>query len=135
MKKNGSKKIIYPDWSRTAGQVITCADENVMNPRPVWKPFDLDSPDDTTRERLHRCVTLEITGGSTLFEKFESDEEKHAVWLERSREVTWRRALGFAEQMWREATHCAYVVLFRPVSQDNGHETVCIYRLQRIPEL
>ena len=73
-------------------------------------------------------VTLEITGGSTLFETFESEEARSAVYTERSRQITWRNALAFAEHLWRTAPHREYVVLFRQESQNVGREAICIYQ-------
>ena len=73
-------------------------------------------------------MTLEITGGSTLFETFESEEARSAAYRERSRQNTWRNALAFAEQPWRTAPHREYVVLFRQESQNIGREAICIYQ-------
>ena len=78
-------------------------------------------------------MTLEIAGGSTLFERFNSEEERAAAQKEASRRVTWRNALGFAEQLWRAAPHREFVVLFRPENPNVGREAVCIY--QRLPSL
>ena len=116
------KKITFPDWTRMAGQLITRNREN--DPRPVWREYDQDQ----TSDSLSLRVTLEIAGGSTLFEDFESEDARAAAYLERSRQVTYANALGFAEQLWRAAPHREYVVLFRPENPNVGHEAVCIYQ-------
>lgn len=91
------KKIKFPDWTRMAGQLITRNKEN--DPRPVWREYDQDPAGDSLSLR----VTLEIAGGSTLFEDFDSEEA-------------------------RAAPHREYVVLFRPENPNVGHEAVCIYQ-------
>ena len=116
------KKITFPDWTRMAGQLITRNREN--DPRPIWREYDQDPAGDSLSLR----VTLEIAGGSTLFEDFDSEEARAAAYLERSRRVTYKHALGFAEQLWQAAPSCEYVVLFRPESPNVGHEAVCIYQ-------
>lgn len=116
------RKITFPDWTRMAGQLITRKKEN--DPRPVWREYDQDPAGDSLSLR----VTLEIAGGSTLFEDFDSEEARAAAYLERSRRVTYANALGFAEQLWRAAPHREYVVLFRPENPNVGHEAVCIYQ-------
>lgn len=121
------KKITFPDWTGQAGQIITRNGEN--GKRPIWRAYDQDPAGDFLALR----VTLEITGGSTLFERFDSEEERAAAQAEASRRVTWRNALGFAEQLWRDAPHREYVVLFRPESPNVGREAICIY--QRLPSL
>ncbi len=79
MKKKNPKKFICPNWSRTAGQIVTRGDEKGAEQRPVWRPYDWDSADDT--RVLHSLrVTLEVAGGSYPFgEKFDSEEEREAV--------------------------------------------------------
>ena len=116
------KKIKFPDWTRMAGQLITRNKEN--DPRPIWREYDKDPTSDSISLR----VTLEIAGGSTLFEDFESEEARAAAYLERSRRVTYANALGFAEQLWRAAPHREYAVLFRPENPNVGHEAICIYQ-------
>ena len=116
------KKITFPDWTRMAGQLITRNREN--DPRPIWREYDQDPAGDFLSLR----VTLEIAGGSTLFEKFESEEARAAAYLERSRRATYTNALGFAERWWRAAPRREYVVLFRPENPNVGHEAVCIYQ-------
>ena len=116
------KKITFPDWTRMAGQLITRNREN--DPRHIWREYDQDPAGDSLSLR----VTLEIAGGSTLFETFDSEEVRAAAYLERSRRVTYANALGFAEQLWRAAPHREYVVLFRPENPNVGHEAVCIYQ-------
>ena len=116
------KKITFPDWTRMARQLITRNKEN--DPRPIWREYDQDQAGDSLSLR----VTLEIAGGSTLFETFDSEEARAAAYLERSRRVTYANVLGFAEQLWRAAPHREYVVLFRPENQNVGREAVCIYR-------
>ena len=116
------RKITFPDWTRMAGQLITRNREN--DPRPIWREYDQDPAGDSLSLR----VTLEIAGGSTLFEDFDSEEARAAAYLERSRRVTYKHALGFAEQLWRAAPSREYVVLFRPENPNVGHEAVCIYQ-------
>lgn len=116
------KKITFPDWTRMAGQLITRNREN--DPRPIWREYDQDPAGDSLSLR----VTLEIAGGSTLFETFDSEEARAAAYLERSRRVTYANALGFAEQLWRAAPSREYVVLFRPENPNVGPEAVCIYQ-------
>ena len=121
------KKITFPDWTGPAGQIITRDGEN--GKRPIWRAYAQDPAGDFLALR----VTLEITGGSTMFERFDSEEERAAAQTEASRRVTWQNALGFAEQLWRAAPHREYVVLFRPESPNVGREAICIY--QRLPSL
>lgn len=121
------EKITFPDWTRLAGQIITRNGEN--GKRPIWRAYDQDPAGDFLALR----VTLEIAGGSTLFERFNSEEERAAAQKEASRRVTWRNALGFAEQLWRAAPHREFVVLFRLENPNVGREAVCIY--QRLPSL
>ncbi len=116
------KKSVFPDWTQTAGQIITRNREN--DPRPVWGTYDQDPANDSLSLR----VTLEIAGGSTLFENFDSEEERDAAYKERSRRITWKNALVFAEQLWRGAQHREYVVLFMPESKATGRERICIYQ-------
>ena len=68
------KKIKFPDWTRMAGQLITRNKEN--DPRPIWREYDKDP----TSDSLSLRVTLEIAGGSTLFEDFESEEARAAAY-------------------------------------------------------
>ena len=116
------KKVKFPDWTRMVGQLITRNREN--DPRPIWREYDHDPAGDSLSLR----VTLEIAGGSTLFEDFDSEEARAAAYLERSRRVTYVNALGFAEQLWRAAPARQYVVLFRPENPNVGHEAICIYQ-------
>jgi len=108
------KKITFPDWTGTAGQIITRNQEN--DPRPIWRTYESDTANDSLSLR----VMLEIAGGSTLFENFDSEEDRAAANTERSRRITWKNALVFAEQLWRGAQHREYVVLFMPESRGNG---------------
>ena len=64
------KKITFPDWTGPAGQIITRDGEN--GKRPIWRAY----AQDTAGDFLALRVTLEITGGSTLFERFDSEEER-----------------------------------------------------------
>ena len=82
----------------------------------------------TFPEWLSLRVTLEIAGGSVLFETFNSEGEEEAARLEANRRAAWRNALVFAEQLWRAAPHHEYVVSFRPENPNVGPEAVCIYR-------
>lgn len=116
------KKITFPDWTRTAGQIITRNSEN--EPRPIWRTYEHDPDGDALSLR----VTLEIAGGSTLFEKFDSEEARAAAYTERSRQTTWRNALAFAEYLWRVAPNREYVVLFRPEGPNAPRDAVCIYQ-------
>lgn len=116
------KKIVFPDWTGTAGQLITRSEGNDL--QPIWRAYDQDLAGDSLSLR----VTLEIAGGSTLFETFESEEARAAAYTERSRQVTWRNAISFAEQLWRTAPNREYVVQFRPESPNVGREAICIYQ-------
>ncbi len=79
MKKKNPKKLVYPDWSRTAAQIVTRADEKGTEQRPVWKSYDWDSVDDT-KVLYSLRVTLEVAGASYPFgEKFDSEEERETV--------------------------------------------------------
>ena len=115
------KKIAFPDWTRMAGQIISSWWEIQT---PCWREYDQNPADDFLSLR----VTLEIAGGSTLFETFDSEEARAAAYLERSRRVTYVNALGFTEQLWRAAPSREYAVLFRPENPNVGHEAVCIYQ-------
>ena len=119
------KKITFPDWTGTTGQLITRSRENSL--RPLWREYNQSLVDDLLSLR----VTLEITGGSTLFETFKSEEARSAAYMERSRQITWRNALAFAEQLWRIAPNREYDVLFRQENPNVGREAICIY--QRFP--
>lgn len=116
------KKIKFPDWNGPAGRLITRNKEN--DPRPIWREYDQDPTNDSLALR----ATLEIVGGSTLFEKFDSEEARAAAYIERSRRETWRNALVFAEQLWRVAQYRQYAVLFMPESKATGRERICIYQ-------
>ena len=116
------KKITFPDWTGPAGRLITRNREN--DPRPIWREYDQNPENDSLSLR----VTLEIAGGSTLFETFDSEEARAAAYTERSRRETWRNALAFAEQLWRTAPNREYVVLFRQENPNIGREAVCIYQ-------
>ena len=115
------KKITFPDWTKMEGQIISSRWEVQA---PHWAKYDQDPAGDFLSLR----VTLEIAGGSTLFETFDSEEARAASYLERSRRVTYANALGFAEQLWRAAPSREYVVLFRPENPNVGPEAVCIYQ-------
>lgn len=120
------KKILsFPDWTGTAGLSITRQKEN--DKRPRWRTYERTDGDNS----LYLRVTLEIAGGSVLFEDFDNEEARAAALLERSRRVTWQNAAAFAEQLWRAAPHREYVVLFRPENPNVGREAICIY--QRLP--
>lgn len=116
------KKIAFPDWTGPAAVTITRGGTK-DKPRAVWGTYT-----EEPAEWLSLRVTLEIAGGSTLFETFDSEEARAAAYLERSRRVTYANALGFAEQLWRAAPSREYVVLFRPENPNVGHEAVCIYQ-------
>lgn len=115
-------KITFPDWTGPAGRLIARNREN--DPRPIWREYDQNPENDSLSLR----VTLEIAGGSTLFETFDSEEARAAAYTERSRRETWRNALAFAEQLWRAAQHREYTVLFMPESKATGRERICIYQ-------
>jgi len=115
-------KNTFPDWTGIAGRIITRNGEEGKH--PVWRAYDQDVADNFLALR----VSLEITGGSTLFETFNSEEEHAAAQKEASRRVTWKNALSFAEQMWRAAPHREYIVLFMPESKATGRERICIYQ-------
>ena len=116
------KKITFPDWTGTEGQIITR--KRGKAPWPIWRVYDQDPAGDSLSLR----ATLEIAGGSTLFETFDSWEARAAVYTERSRQTTWRNALAFAEHLWRIAPHREYVVLFRPEGPNAPRDTICIYQ-------
>ncbi|MBD5117606.1 MAG: hypothetical protein HDT37_00530 [Clostridiales bacterium] len=115
------KKITFPDWTGPAGVTITRASKD--KPRAVWGEYT-----EEPAEWLSLRATLEIAGGSVLFETFDSREEEEAARLEADRRAAWRNALAFAEQLWRAAPHHEYVVLFRPKNPNVGPEAVCICR-------
>lgn len=118
------KKITFPDWTGPTGVTITRASKD--KPRAVWGEYT-----EEPAEWLSLRATLEIAGGSVLFETFDSREEEEAARLEADRRAAWRNALVFAKQLWRAAPHREYVVLFRPENQNVGREAICIY--QRLP--
>ena len=115
------RKITFPDWTSPAGVTITRGGAD--NARAVWSEYQQDPA-----EWLSLRVTVEIAGGSVLFETFDSREEEEAARLEANRRAAWRNALAFAEQLWRAAPHHEYVVSFRPENPNVGPEAVCIYR-------
>ena len=110
-------KIKFPDWTAPAYMMISRAEDGK---RPVWSSYTR-GPDDLLLLR----VTVEIAGGSCLFERFESNEEEEAACRESSRRAAWRNALTFAEQLWKAAPHRNYVVCFRPDSPA-GRKAVCV---------
>lgn len=116
------KKITFPDWTSPAAVTITRGGTK-DKPRAVWGTYT-----EEPAEWLSLRVTLEIAGGSVLFETFDSKEAEEAARLEACRRVAWRNALVFAEQLWRAAPHDEYAVLFRPANPNVGPEAVCIYR-------
>lgn len=116
------KKITFPDWTSPAGMTITRGGGK-DKPRAVWGEYT-----EEPAEWLSLRATLEIAGGSVLFETFDSREEEEAARLEADRRAAWRNALAFAEQLWRAAPHHEYVVLFRPENPNVGPEAVCISR-------
>ncbi len=91
--------------------------------RSVWNEYVQDAS-----EWLSLRATLEIAGGSVLFETFDSLEEENAARLEADRRTAWKNALAFAEQLWRAAPHHEYVVAFRPENPNIGREAVCVFR-------
>ena len=93
------KKITFPDWTSPAAVTITRGGTK-DKPRAVWSEYTQDPA-----EWLSLRVTLEIAGGSVLFETFDSREEEEAARLEANRRAAWRNALVFAEQLWRAAPH------------------------------
>lgn len=115
------KKITFPDWSSPAGVTITRNGKE--KPRAVWGEYT-----EEPSEWLSLRATLEIAGGSILFETFDSREDEEAARLEADRRAAWRNALTFAELLWQAAPHHEYVVLFRPKNSNVGPEAVCIYR-------
>lgn len=116
------KKITFQDWTSPAAVTITRGGTK-DKPRAVWGTYT-----EEPAEWLSLRVTLEIAGGSVLFETFDSREEEEAARLEANRRAAWRNALAFAEQLWRAAPHHEYVVSFRPENPNVGPEAVCIYR-------
>lgn len=111
------KKNKFPDWSGPAGVMISRSEDKG---RAVWSEYE-KSGDDWLALR----VTVEIAGGSCLFERFESKEAEEKARIESNRRTAWRNAIAFAEQLWRAAPHREYVVLFRP-ENPIGREVVCI---------
>lgn len=121
-------KITFPDWTDPAYMLISRGGAD--GKRPVWSGYTRD-PDDLLSLR----VTVEIAGGSCLFERFESKAAEEAARVERDRQAAWRNALAFAEQLWRAAPHREYVVMFRPENPNVGREAVCVcQRLKPLAE-
>ena len=116
------KKITFPDWTSPAAVTITHR-ETKDKPRAIWSEYTQDPA-----EWLSLRVTLEIAGGSVLFETFDSKDEEEAARMEANRRAAWRNAIVFAEQLWRGAPHHEYVVSFRPENPNVGPEAVCISR-------
>ena len=116
------RKITFPDWTSPAAVTITRGGTK-DKPRAVWGTYT-----EEPAEWLSLRVTLEIAGGSVLFETFDSREEEEAARLEANRRAAWRNALAFAEQLWRAAQHREYTVLFMPESKATGRERICIYQ-------
>ena len=100
------RKITFPDWTSPAAVTITRGGTK-DKPRAVWGTYT-----EEPAEWLSLRVTLEIAGGSVLFETFDSREEEEAARLEANRRAAWRNAFAFAEQLWRAAPHHEYVVSF-----------------------
>ncbi len=115
------RKIKFPDWTSWAGVTITRGGGDRV--RAVWSEYAQDPA-----EWLSLRATLEIAGGSVLFQAFDSKEAEDAARLEANRRAAWRNALVFAEQLWRAAPHHEYVVAFRPENPNVGPEAVCVYR-------
>lgn len=113
------REIKYPEWTDKACLMISRDNDGKHS---VWSEYTRNPADFF---RLY--VTVEITGGSVLFEQFESEEAKEAAYVEHCRQAAWRNALHFAEQLWTERPHFDFVVMFRPNNPNIGHEAVCIY--------
>ena len=121
-------KITFPDWTNPVYMMISRTEDGK---RPVWSEYTRD-PDDLLLLR----VTVEIAGGSCLFERFENKAAEEAAHIEGNRRAAWRNALAFAEQLWRAASHREYVVHFRPENPNVGREAVCVYqRLKQLAEI
>jgi hypothetical protein len=73
------KKISFPDWTSPAAVTITSGGTK-DKPRAAWGEHTQDPA-----EWLSLRVTLEIAGGSVLFERFDSKEEEEAARLEANR--------------------------------------------------
>lgn len=83
------RKITFPDWTSPAAVTITRGGTK-DKPRAVWGTYT-----EEPAEWLSLRVTLEIAGGSVLFETFDSREEEEAARLEANRRAAWRNALAF----------------------------------------
>lgn len=66
------RKITFPDWTSPAAVTITRGGTK-DKPRAVWGTYT-----EEPAEWLSLRVTLEIAGGSVLFETFDSREEEEA---------------------------------------------------------
>lgn len=120
------QKITFPDW--TAPAYVMISRGGADGKRPVWSGYTPDTDD-----LLSLRVTVEIAGGSCLFERFESKAAEEAARVERDRQAAWRNALAFAEQLWRAAPHREYVVHSRPENSNVGREAVSVsQRLNRL---
>lgn len=108
----------FPKWTENACLMIS---RGIDGKRSVWSEYTRNPAD-----CLSLRVTVEIAGGSVLFEQFESEEAKEAAYIERSRQAAWRNALHFAEQLWAEKPYFDFVVMFRPNSPNVGPEAICI---------
>jgi len=114
------REIKFPDWAGPAAGIITRNGSDGKG--ATWSEYTQEPS-----EWLSLRVTLEIAGGSVLFQTFDSPEAENTARLESTRRAAWRNALAFAEQLWSHATHHDYVVAFRPENPNIGREAVCIY--------
>lgn len=111
-------KIPFPDWTGPFYLKVSKKGDG----KAEWTVYE-PAPHDLLSSR----ATLDIAGGSRLFERFESEEEARRVRLERDRQTAWRNGVRFADMLWKTAPFHEYVVYFRP-GNEYGPEAVCIAR-------
>ena len=97
------RKITFPDWTSPAAVTITRGGTK-DKPRAVWGTYT-----EEPAEWLSLRVTLEIAGGSVLFETFDSREEEEAARLEANRRAAWRKTRTSARKRFAFTGACSLI--------------------------
>ena len=121
------EKIHFPDWTGQAEQMMSKGEDEK---RPVLGEYKAREYD-----RLRRLVSVEITGGSCLFQTFANEAEREAAYLEADRRTAWKNALQIAELLWKNDSHGKYVVIFRPANLNTGPESIGVFRVFNVCDL
>lgn len=120
------KRMGFPDWTAPAYLRISLGG---AGKEPLLSAYNRSEQD-----LLSRRVSVDIAGGSCLFETFENEEARNAAYLQRDREAAWRSAIKIAELLVRSSMRRSeYVVAFIPASENTGPEFISVYRRIELP--